>query len=269
MQDVPEQKKALEELLRLAINLSHMGDQAREMAKEYEDDRSKFFHLAGIGLMVEFILHEIGRTTARALDAVGSMNLDELDRTGSSALIILQDQLVTLGKRVETLDPISASRRQTKERFDPEELVTQVIDGRAPQLVRHGIKVNLDSSRPYKIRAVRGMMIQIIENLFENSVYWLKVEGRRRKGFKPQIDVTVDAVAKEIVFQDNGPGIDAKRAEEIFEPFVTSKPPGEGRGLGLYISREMARYHDWELSLSLDDLDQTRRSSTFILEMRA
>ena len=269
MQDVPEQKKALEELRRLAINLSHMGDQAQEMAKEYEDDKSKFIHLAGIGLMVEFILHEIGRTTARALDVMDSMNVDELGRTGSAALLTLQDQLITLGKRVETLDPLSASRRQTKQRFDMGELVRQVIDGRAPQLIRHGIEVNLDSIRPYKIRAVKGMMIQIIENLFENSVYWLKVEGRRRRNFKPQIDVTVDAVAKEIVFQDNGPGIDPKRAGEIFEPFVTSKPPGEGRGLGLYISREMARYHDWELSLSLDDLDHNGRSSTFILEMRA
>ena len=270
-QEVPEQKMPLEELLRLAINLSRMVDQAREMAKEYEDDRSKFVHLAGIGLMVEFILHEIGRTTARALDAMGSMNVkDQLGRTGSAALLTLQDQLVTLSKRVETLDPLSASRRQTKQRFDTGELVRQVIDGRAPQLVRHRIEMNLDLPRhPYKIRAVKGMMIQIIENLFENSVYWLKVEGRRRKGFKPQIGVTVDAVAKEIVFQDNGPGVDAKRAGEIFEPFVTSKPPGEGRGLGLHISREMARYHDWELFLSLDDLDRNGRSSTFILEMRA
>ena len=112
------------------------------------------------------------------------------------------------------------------------------------------------------------MLLQILENLFENSVYWLKVEGRRRRTYKPQIDVTVDAVAKEIVFRDNGPGITLVRAEEIFEPFVTSKPPGYGRGLGLYISREMARYHDWELSLSREDLNQNGRSSTFVLEMR-
>ena len=269
MRKVPKQRKALEELLRLAIKLSHMSDQAQEMAKEYEDDRSKFIHLAGIGLMVEFILHEIGRTTARALDAIGSMNVDALSGTGSAAFLTLQDQLVTLGKRVETLDPLSASRRQTKQRFDLVDLVRRVIDGRAPQLSRHGIEVNLDSKRPCKIRAVKGMTIQIIENLFENSVYWLKVEKRRRKGFKPQIEVSVDAFGKQIVFKDNGPGINPKRDKEIFEPFFTSKPPGEGRGLGLYISREMARYHDWELFLSLDDFGLNGRLSTFILEMRA
>ena len=58
-----------------------------------------------------------------------------------------------------------------------------------------------------------------------------------------------------------------ERAEKIFEPFVTSKPPGQGKGLGLYISREMAKYHDWNLSLSLDELNEDERSSTFVLEM--
>ena len=111
------------------------------------------------------------------------------------------------------------------------------------------------------------MLLQILENLFENSVYWLKVEGRRRRHFKPQIDIALDASTGEIVFRDNGPGISPARAGDIFEPFVTSKPPGQGRGLGLYISREMARYHDWKLSLSLDELDDNDRSATFILEM--
>ena len=267
--DVPEQTEVLKELHRLTINLSRLVDQAKTMAKEYEDDRSKFVHLAGIGLMVEFILHEIGRTTARARDVLNSIDVSQFGRSGSAALRTLQDQLVTLGKRVDTLDPLSTSRRQTRQQFDAGELVRQVVDGRAQQLVRHGIEVNFDlPRRPYKVKAVKGMLLQILENLFENSVYWLKVESRRRRRFKPQIDVTVDVGAREIVFRDNGSGVAPARAGEIFEPFVTSKPPGQGRGLGLYISREMARYHEWELSLSLDDLDENERSSTFVLKMR-
>ena len=267
--EVPEQTTVLNELQQLTMNLSRLIDQAKAMAKEYEDDRSKFVHLAGIGLMVEFILHEIGRTTARALDTMGSIDLNRFGKTGSSAFRTLQDQLITLGKRVDSLDPLSASRRQVKTQFDIRELVTQVIEGRYHQLERHGIKVKSTLPRKsYKIRAVKGMLLQILENLFENSIYWLKVERRRRRrGFKPVVEVIVDVDSKEISFSDNGPGVAVERAEEIFEPFVTSKPPGQGRGLGLHISREMARYHDWELSLSLDDLNRKNRSSTFLLEM--
>ena len=117
------------------------------------------------------------------------------------------------------------------------------------------------------IRAVKGMLLQILENLFENSVYWLKIQRRRDWNFNPCIDVRLDPVARDIMVKDNGPGVRVRRAQEIFEPFVTSKPPGQGRGLGLYISREMARYHDWELSLYTGDLDDGERSATFVLEM--
>ena len=268
--EAPEQEVDLLQLQRLTSELSKTVADAKEMAKEYEDDRSKFIHLAGIGLMVEFILHEIGRTTARALEAIESLDRKRIHGVGSAALMTLQDQLVTLGKRVETLDPLSTSRRQTKLPFEVGDLIRQIIDARAQQLVRHGIELNLDApDRPYRIRAVKGMLLQIIENLFENSVYWLKVESRRRPNHSPTIDVTIDSAAKEIIFFDNGPGIDPSRVDDIFEPFVTSKPPGKGRGLGLYISREIANYHGWELYLSLDALRENGRSSTFVLELRA
>lgn len=266
--DVPEQRETLNELSRLTANLIRVVEQAKAMAQEYEDDRSKFVHLAGIGLMVEFLLHEIGRATHRALQVMDDIDTTRLDRSGSASLRTLQDQLVTLGKRVDTLDPLSASRRQTRESFDVIELVRQVVDGRADQLRRHKIRVVIDApARPFKIKAVKGMILQILENLFENSVYWLKVEQRRGRPFHAQINISVDPRAREIVFTDNGPGVARARSEEIFEPFVTSKPPGQGRGLGLYISREMARYHDWELSMSADDIDDEGRQHTFVLEM--
>ena len=265
---VPEQAKALNDLRQLAINLSRLVDQAQLMAKEYEDDRSKFVYLAGIGLMVEFILHEIGRTTTRALDAMASINVSQFGEIGSPALQTLQDQLDTLRRRVDTLDPLSTSRRQTKQLFDVGELVYQVLDGRAQQFIRHGIEVShYFPEHPYKIKAVKGMILQILENLIENSIYWLKIEDRRRKMFEPCINIRIEKNSREMIFRDNGPGVSPARAEEIFEPFVTSKPPGQGKGLGLYISREMARYHKWELSLALDELNESGRSSTFILEL--
>lgn len=264
---LPREAAALSKLERLFANLRRTVEQAKAVAKEYEDDRSKFVHLAGVGLMVEFILHEIGRTTSRALDAVGAIDTSRLERAGAAGIDTLKDQLVTLSKRVDSLDPLSTPRRQVKERFDVAELVKQVIDGRAAQFRRHGIDVTCDLPKQHTIRAVKGMLLQILENLFENSVYWLKIQHRRDRNFSPGIAVRLDPVAREITVKDNGPGVRAQRAQQIFEPFVTSKPPGQGRGLGLYISREMARYHDWELLLHTADLDGDGRSATFVLEM--
>ncbi len=264
----PDHEPDFQQLLRLTMELGRFIDEAKAMAKEYEDDRSKFVHLAGIGLMIEFILHEIGRTATRALSALGEIDTTDLTSSDTAALATLSDQLITLQKRVQTLDPVSTSRRQTKSTFDVREVVDQVIDGRHQQLVRHGVDVRRDlPNGQYKIRAVKGMLIQILENLLDNSLYWLKVQARRERSFMPQIDVSLNRRSRQLVFRDNGPGVAASRSEEIFEPFVTAKPPGQGRGLGLHISRELANYHDWHLYLSIDNVDESGRSSSFVLDM--
>ena len=79
-------------------------------------------------------------------------------------------------------------------------------------------------------------MIQIFDNLVNNSIYWLEreqtvtVEGKR-------ITVTIDMPW--VYFEDNGDGIDKSVEDTLFEPFVTRKPRGEGRGLGLFIVRQL------------------------------
>ena len=43
-----------------------------------------------------------------------------------------------------------------------------------------------------------------------------------------------------LTIEDNGPGVTEDRREHIFQPFISNKPAGQGRGLGLYIARELA-----------------------------
>lgn len=117
-----------------------------------------------------------------------------------------------------------------------------------------------------RAKAVKGMIIQIIENLLANSVYWLKAERVINPSFQPQIGVVIDTDKNLIEVTDNGPGIEVARAEEVFRPFVTSKPPGEGKGLGLYIAQELAKYHGCSLSLS-PKKGPNKTLNTFLLDV--
>ena len=80
--------------------------------------------------------------------------------------------------------------------------------------------------------------------------------------------MVIDTDDRSLTVEDNGPGVIGDRRERIFQPFVTTKPTGQGRGLGLYISRDMAEYHGWKLYLD-DKVGRVRerRLNAFVLDM--
>ncbi len=234
--------------------------------KDAAFDRDKFIHLAGIGLITEFIFHELDRAVNHTLKLLPEARGARRD----DALRNLEDQLKTLQKRVSAFDELSGEKRQSKTTFDLGDLVENVLANHANQFERHHIEVSFDKpDEPYRVRAVRGMVIQILENLIVNAVYWLKVQARHQSAFRPNIEIGLDEGEHTLTIEDNGGGIDPSRREHIFEPFVSSKPASDGgRGLGLYIARELAEYNGWELYLD-DEQGRTRegRLSLFVLDM--
>lgn len=246
----------------------YMGD-AKALSDEVANDRQQLVHLAGIGLMVEFIMHELERTTSSTLSTLREIDSGELPRPAASSLVVLSDQLKTLHKRVANLDPISSSRRQVKEKFDILQTIRQVVEGRGGQITRHGFVVDgsFRDDAKWSVRAVRGMFIQIIENLLSNSFYWVKFQHELEPKLEPRITIEVDPVEQLVIITDNGPGVAPELASEIFQPFVTRRPAGEGHGLGLYISREIANYHGWSLDIERTQNIREGRYNSFILDM--
>lgn len=265
---VPEQAGPLRQVERLVNDLAAQIDGVEEIVDDYKEDRRKFVHLAALGLMVELILHELGRVTGGTLATISEIDPRSLPGKLPGVFQSLESQLKTLQKRIQTLDPLSTARRQVKEWFSVRDAVQQVVDARAAQAVRHGVLVSIESEdgEPWKIRAVKGMLMQILENLLANSFYWVKQKKVTARDFKPKIKVTIDRRAQRITVYDNGPGVEPERAEEIFQPFVTSKPPAMGSGLGLYIARELAEYHKWAVDISHESEGRDGNLHTFVID---
>ena len=88
------------------------------------------------------------------------------------------------------------------------------------------------------IRADAEKVQQILLNLLDNAIRFTPPGGRI------EVRGEVDDARVHVLVSDTGPGVDPARAEEIFEPFVqlaSGRERGEGVGLGLAISRELAR----------------------------
>jgi signal transduction histidine kinase len=113
------------------------------------------------------------------------------------------------------------------------------------------------------------MVVQILENLISNSIYWMDLRAERDPRYRPGIRITLESGPPTITFEDNGRGIAPDNAHKVFKPFFSLKDTKRRRGLGLFIAREAASYHGGNLTLS-DHLDpETRRLHRFILELPA
>ncbi|MBD0865299.1 MAG: sensor histidine kinase [Rhodobacteraceae bacterium] len=261
---------AREVIEELAKGVAALSDQSTDLIRrieavisEAENEREKFVYLAGIGLMAEFIFHELERAVSRTMEMLGSGALCQ------AMIDSLREQLKTLHKRIAAFDELTGEKRQTKSSFDLTDLVDNVLSNHAKEFERHGIQLGFERpTRPYPVRAVRGMVIQILENLIVNSAYWLKQQKRFEPGYKPRIKVVLDVAEKSLTVEDNGPGVPTDRRERIFQPFITTKPTGQGRGLGLYIARDLADYHGWKLRMD-DEVGRIRegRINMFVLDM--
>ena len=255
--------------------IRHLLEEASQLAESYQEGRTQLLNLAGLGMMVEIVAHELNRATRYALQALAVPQKEEHDNVRDmNQFGVLEAQLRTLQKRLRILDPLSTAGRQVKERFDLIHWVDEILQTHQAQFDRHSIRYVLrvlpeGSAEKMAVRMVKGMVAHIVENLLSNSVYWLKQQKVMDRSFEPEIEVVIDIRAKEIRFTDNGPGVEPSRDDEIFQPFVTTKPPGEGKGLGLYISREIALFHKACLSISDKRSVHPDRLNTFVLSLES
>ena len=109
------------------------------------------------------------------------------------------------------------------------------------------VELNIADELP-RVLAKSDSLEQVFLNLLMNARDAMKkVESRRIK-----VDMSLRAGYVVIGICDSGPGIEENILTNIFDPFFTSKPPGQGTGLGLYISRNLVNGFNGELSCEGD-----------------
>jgi signal transduction histidine kinase len=97
------------------------------------------------------------------------------------------------------------------------------------------------------IRVVPQDIGRVILNLINNAFYAVNERQKNEKdsGYKPRVTLTTKKQADQVVIEvaDNGTGMPEQIKEKIFQPFFTTKPTGEGTGLGLSLSYDIVKAH--------------------------
>ncbi|MEP7253208.1 MAG: ATP-binding protein [Ginsengibacter sp.] len=111
------------------------------------------------------------------------------------------------------------------------------------------MKTEFDSSIE-KVKIVSQDIGRVLLNLYNNAFYAVAEKNKSAdKNYQPTVSVETKKLHDkiEITVKDNGNGIPQKVLDKIFQPFFTTKPTGQGTGLGLSLSYDIIKAHGGEL----------------------
>ncbi|HLG40350.1 MAG TPA: HAMP domain-containing sensor histidine kinase, partial [Chitinophagaceae bacterium] len=123
-----------------------------------------------------------------------------------------------------------------------------------------------------KINIVSQDIGRVILNLLTNAFYAASLPSKggfsdSDKTDNPTVWVNTKKIGDKVLIsvKDNGPGISQKIVDKIFQPFFTTKPTGQGTGLGLSLSYDIVKAHWGELKVETKEGE----GSEFIIQLPA
>ena len=267
-QIAPHASEIVDDMQLTFLELKGFLDQAQRRIAEVESENQQMVQMAGVGLLVEVVAHELARSAENALIALEALRGTEVPDQIDGMLNSLRAEMASVNKRVRVLDPLSVSGRQRKGTFSLRDLIADLLSGHTLQFGRHHVKLKVTMPEDaVRIRAVKGMIVQILENLLSNSLYWLDLRKHHEPNFQPRITIVLKDDPLTITYEDNGRGIAKENRENVFRAFFSLKEKSKRRGLGLYIARDCAEYHGGSLTLDGHINCETGRLHRFVLQL--
>lgn len=242
---------ATEELQRRNDDLMRANRSIYQMQKQLVHSKE----LAAIGQLAATVAHELG-TPLHSVFGHLQLLLDEggLNEDARRRLSIMRSQVERL---INSIQQLLNTTRFPETDFDWIELNVVLEDLCvlfSPETTAKRITVikEFDSNLP-KLLASYSQMQGVFLNLIDNAIDELSDGGTLAIGTKRVAspkgalrtgwEEAADIGWVEVTVEDTGRGIPLDRVQKIFEPFYTSKDPGQGTGLGLSICRDIVHRH--------------------------
>jgi PAS domain S-box-containing protein len=195
--------------------------------------------MESIGTLAAGIAHEVGNPLTAISSLVQVIQRTTTDGFAKEKLELINSQINRITRIIRELVDFSRPSAHVIKPTDINKVVREALN-----IVQYGKKVKdttffleLDEHLP-EIAAVPDQIAQVFMNILMNAVDSIGghqgtifIKSRKKE---PVPDKNESVV--EVIFRDTGKGIDSSVKEKIFEPFYTTKPTGQGTGLGLWVS---------------------------------
>ena len=262
--------------------------QAKEIEKAYTElkvTQAQLIHsekMASLGELTAGIAHEIQNPLnfvnnfsevnleliGELKESMGKSDIDEVKAIADD--ITLNEQKINFhGKRA---DAIVKGMLQHSRTSNGEKATTDIsiLADEYLRLSYHGMRArdksfNADFKTEFekdlpKINIVPQDIGRVLLNLINNAFYAVSEKRKMQtEGYSPEVTVITKKSVNntEIRVKDNGNGIPQNVLDKIFQPFFTTKPAGEGTGLGLSLSYDIIKAHGGELKVETKEGEGT------------
>lgn len=235
--------------------------------KVLEDRINKTENLAAVGLSIETASHDVMLFIRKTLENQDSLIRDlmtgeEIDRQELlKRLTLIRGNLSIVETQMKDVQLLFPSTKSRTKNINVKEIIDKVTGLYKRAFNDNKIFVDFDvTERPLIVKTTDAVLLQVFINLFDNSLYWLKTVDRERR-----IKISIDGNKQRLIFSDNGPGIKDDDINYIFEAFYSGKGE-EGRGLGLYIAKQLLDRYDYSIDLAEFSKDKILCGANFVLE---
>jgi signal transduction histidine kinase len=222
------------------------ADRAREQSFAAE-------RLAAIGALIAGVAHEVNNPLAALTNCVRRFekpNLPEPKR--AIYLAHMRNSVQRIASVIQRLLDFSRPAAASVAIVRTGQLAREAIDLVEPLLGDRHVRCTLEEDEgDAPVVVDRHQLGQALLNLLANAAYVTPKEGTIRVALRTRGNLHGIAVA------DDGPGIPPELRDRVLDPFFTTKPVGEGTGLGLAVTRSIIEAHGGELTFEFPEYGGT------------
>jgi signal transduction histidine kinase len=252
-----------------ALENGHLVHDLEASLRELKDTQARLIQaerLSAMGELAAAVAHQINNPLTTIVLDTELMLLDaQHDSENQQALLAIS----RAGKRAASVvRRLLAAVRTDNSNTPPAPVDVKVAIEDTIALVRahierDGIRLILElPTEPLPpVISIPGELEDIWLNLVLNAHDALKGCQKPTIGLQASLSATGEQIR--VVVQDNGPGIPPEVRDEVFKPFFTTKPVGEGTGLGLHICRQVIERVGGEIALHT----QVGQGTTFVVTL--
>jgi C4-dicarboxylate-specific signal transduction histidine kinase len=169
----------------------------------------------------------------------------------------IKNLVTRISKIIDNLRRFAREENSHQELLNLKCIIENSMSFYRERMEQNGIQIKEEIDDGLTFSGERNQMIQIILNFINNSFYELnRTEGREKwiflRGYKLNNEII-------LTIKDSGLGLPPEVSEKVFNPFFTTKPVGEGTGLGLSVSKGVIeslggslKYKEYEINTTFE-----------------